>query len=563
MTPSGLPSLRIAGDALEDALDPVAGARQFVSLDRVKDAKHVILFGAGLGYRVQHLRQLGVAAPIVFEPDAKVLELAKRHGANRLDDARIFTHLAPALTYLVGSTTPNDNVILLAPPAYQRAFPKAYRDLVAMLTELEGITVLRKNTFEDRYVPTLQTALDNLHLLAEMPLALSLNKPMKGKPAFIVSAGPSLNRNAELLGQAAERGFVMPVNSAAPVVSSVGASLDVLVALEALGVPPSVKHSLDQAEMLALDLSAHPDIFAHAKPQRCLLYYSSSPPYHWLGQRTGVPPLLFGSSVATAAFALAANWGADPIVLVGQDLAYTGGNMYARGSAHSGLRVAGNADVIELETSAERDALFTRRGLTPPPRYQRKLSVEAWGGEGSVVTTYDMCSFRRWFEAAAHALSGEARLINATEGGARIVGFEELSLQKVLSDLPVLEEDKRFATHCTPSLAQATAEDVKRLIHDGSVRLARAARRRLTLRGQAALRAEQHVRRCVASAPFADAVAFPRIDDLRERIDLTLAQRTRLTYQILADSAELVVAHTRPTPKATASAPMMAKASSL
>jgi hypothetical protein len=65
--------------------------------------------------------------------------------------------------------------------------------------------------------------------------------------------------------------------------------------------------------------------------------------------------------------------------------------------------------------------------------------IPAWGGEGVVYSGVSFSGIRGWFESAAAVLT-EARdglrLVNATEGGGRIQGFEESRLADVLRDLP-------------------------------------------------------------------------------------------------------------------------------
>jgi hypothetical protein len=65
--------------------------------------------------------------------------------------------------------------------------------------------------------------------------------------------------------------------------------------------------------------------------------------------------------------------------------------------------------------------------------------VVAWGGGGTVMSTIGFCAVRAWCESASVTLAQnrpETRLVNATEGGARIAGFEELGLVELLSTLP-------------------------------------------------------------------------------------------------------------------------------
>jgi hypothetical protein len=148
-----------------------------------------------------------------------------------------------------------------------------------------------------------------------------------------------------------------------------------------------------------------------------------------VGLGKGIPP---GGSVANTAFNLCRMMGADPLILIGQDLAYTGGRAYARGTAFEQMQ----ADV--RDGVAHFDNLDCKRGLCAeagfsPLEAARAIPIEGWGG-GMVYTTSDFNYFRTSYEAAARE-AADVRLINATEGGARIAGFEERRLLDVLEDL--------------------------------------------------------------------------------------------------------------------------------
>jgi hypothetical protein len=110
--------------------------------------------------------------------------------------------------------------------------------------------------------------------------------------------------------------------------------------------------------------------------------------------------------VANVAFDLARKLECNPIILVGQDLAYTGGMSHAKGTAYEYRTVKDNED----------------RGL---------FEVEGFDGE-PVQTDRVMYSFLRWYEIAINATKAEVLVIDATEGGAKIPGTQVLTLAEVI-----------------------------------------------------------------------------------------------------------------------------------
>jgi hypothetical protein len=163
------------------------------------------------------------------------------------------------------------------------------------------------------------------------------------------------------------------------------------------------------AAILALSSVGHPAHFRPASRQTVVFH-----PQDWIARLSGDwPPTPDGGNVASAAFTLALTWGCDPIILVGQDLAYSQGQFYVQGAKSPGRRF-------------DPDKLTRIRG-----------SQEDW-----VYASSELVSYLSWYEESAAYLARtrpELRLINATEGGAHIQGFLHQALDQAVADLPRLQ----------------------------------------------------------------------------------------------------------------------------
>jgi hypothetical protein len=118
----------------------------------------------------------------------------------------------------------------------------------------------------------------------------------------------------------------------------------------------------------------------------------------------------------------ALEWGCDPIVFVGQDLAYSGGRMYAQGSLDQDLAV----QVVQRSSGA-----YAAEGET----VRRLMEVKAWSGEGTVHTSLQFHLFRLWYEGLVETRP-QSRFVNCTEGGAHIEGMEHRPLAGLVASLP-------------------------------------------------------------------------------------------------------------------------------
>jgi hypothetical protein len=312
------------------------------------------------------------------------------------------------------------------------------------------------------------------------------------------------------------------------------------VAVENVDVSGAVISAAGAAHAVAFELASNTAVFGLDLPNR-LAFVSAQPAFAEVCTCLGAAPLDYGASVATAAFALAHAWGADPIVLVGQDLAYTGGRVYASGTPYDGMIARRDGEELVLEGRPEKDEEYRRSGLTPQPRRKPRLEIPAWGG-GMVQTTHELVLFLRWFEGAASRLAGGTRLVNATEGGAHITGFEERPLAGLLADLPARGDDLAGVIERARALGAERVEALRTHMATRARALAQAAAR--VPRAPAARKGKAHeeVRAAAKRAPLAELHASGELTRLLIDREMSPAERTRRTFEIVRTSADRVAA---------------------
>ena len=114
-----------------------------------------------------------------------------------------------------------------------------------------------------------------------------------------------------------------------------------------------------------------------------------------------------GGSVATLAFSLVCHLGFDKIILVGQDLAFTGNKSHADGTFKETMAVEDTKDFLMVPGNVEK----------------------------MVPTREDFDNYRKWFEEFIEYWKGikDVQFINATEGGALIKGTQIMTLKDAIS----------------------------------------------------------------------------------------------------------------------------------
>jgi hypothetical protein len=168
----------------------------------------------------------------------------------------------------------------------------------------------------------------------------------------------------------------------------------------------------------------HQVVSEHRGPKSMMLI---NPGNDWIEEYTenDIGQVRIGPSIANTAFDLACKLGADPIIFVGQDLAFTNDATHAEGTHLRGVRgfdYSISNPVHKLSEATD----------SPEKQSLRRLKwVEGPDGD-KVQTDSKMLSYLHWFEERVHELGDTRTVINATEGGALIRGTKVLTLEETL-----------------------------------------------------------------------------------------------------------------------------------
>lgn len=271
--------------------------------------------------------------------------------------------------------------------------------------------------------PYLLNTLRNLAAIAAGRDAGVLAGAFAGVPAIVVAAGPSLDAALPDIAAARDRALILAVDTAARPLLGAGIAPDLIVALDPSEANATHLDDLPPcpATPLVAEGSLDPTALAGFRGRTLFFRVADHHPWPWLRQ-IGLDrqPLRAWGSVLTTAFDLALTMGADPIVFVGADLAFTAGRPYARGTTFEEEWRRALAWGQSLTSSwAERVAAWPE-------------TLESGVDGGSVRTAPHLQAFRDWIAAEAARAIGR-RVVNAT--GAGILMGEALHQQSIAATL--------------------------------------------------------------------------------------------------------------------------------
>ncbi len=296
---------------------------------------------------------------------------------------------------------------------------------------------------------TLRNLLANADWYSSAPGAGDLVGCASGRPAVVVSAGPSLARNLHLLGEdgVRDRVVIIAVQTVLKPMLKAGIKPHFVVAVDYHEISKRFYEGLSASDVEGITLLCDPK----ANPVICETYPGAVRLLHdgvlhgLLGEHSGhdtasVPP---SATVAHLAYTSARLMGCDPVILIGQDLGYSDGVYYGTGAAIHEVWAG------ELNSFRTLETLEWERIARGRPQSRKLLDVHG----KTIYTDEQMHTYLVQFERMfADDLERGLRVIDATEGGVLKAHTEPMRLKQALNvcledrdgalNLPTCERDE-------------------------------------------------------------------------------------------------------------------------
>lgn len=446
--------------AISATMSDGAGTRQLASLRRPREeaaaltadvdpvaSGAVAILGFGLGYHAEALarkyKKMGVL--LVFEPDVSLLRAVLEHVDHSawmsLRNCVIVTD-AEDQGEITASITGAEGIFMLGtrfldhPASKQRLGDLAERFSATLSGALRATRTSIVTTLV-QVDKTMRNLLGNIEAYANAPGISELAGAAQGKPAIVVSAGPSLRRNIDLLRdpKVRERFVVIAVQTVLKTLLAKGIRPDFVTALDHDAISRRFYEGLTREDVegvtLVVEPKASPAIFEafpgfiRCPGERILDNILAEGADEGTKQLLARPrgDLKPGATVAHLAYYLARHLGCDPVVFVGQDLGFTDGQYYAAGAA---IHQVWSGELNEFNTleMLEWQRIVRQRSMLH--KMKDHLGRDCYSDEQ--MTTY-LVQFERDFgEDVARGL----RVVDATEGGVAKRHASALTLKQAI-----------------------------------------------------------------------------------------------------------------------------------
>ncbi len=410
---------------MHSRFDPLEEARFLVKDIPLRERTMYVVLGFGLGYHVKELLQRIPRSShvVVLEPDSACLSrvLLKEAGSRATpwmlsDRLHFLAHSDPEVTpysladRLVGLRLNSIELFTHIPSALtDEVFFRKLLDIIP-----RGFPV----SFDSR-LNILDKMLENqlLNFWSNLPHSWKaspvngLQGRWNGRPAVIVSAGPSLTGALPGLGKARGNALVVATGTAARVLMEHRIQPDLVISTD--------PYQLNSLHFEGWDGAEVPLVYYHWIWRGIPASYTG-PKFYFIMKDDPPIPLAAalerpdfrqGGSVAFSALQIAHYLEANPIVFVGQDFAFADGHTHAEGTL--------------VNSSFDNETL--------PPDYLRVPGVS-----GNPVTTsriyLSYLLYMQEYLLNYGRLHSDIRHINTSAIGARIAGTENIPLERALAE---------------------------------------------------------------------------------------------------------------------------------
>ena len=394
----------------------------FKEIDR--NTKNLLIFGIGCGYAVDYIKNnfKKLEKVIIIEPDLnlflKLLEF--------IDFQEVLFKLK-SVVFIINKTAIEatdiiwnclsegikDGISIVYNISYRTLYCGYFEEIMGKWGKYLNNTVVNIAT-HDNFLYTWPVNIFKNIKEEALPLEKLVNK-FEGLPAILVSAGPSLNKNMHFLKEIRNKAVIVAVGSAIKILDSNGIIPHFRFAFDGSNLEENIFKNIDtESSALIFGDELSPGILPDYKGKKIRMVLDINYLLRYIQEDVykSTFTIASGFSIANVALDALIKLGCKKIIFMGQDLCYTEGSLYAKGSWTN--------DEMDLSTQGfiKTKNIFNQEVYTDKPFMGMKSLIENMINRNPAI-----------------------EYINATEGGLHIEGTKDEVFEDVRRDDLLKEYD--------------------------------------------------------------------------------------------------------------------------
>lgn len=422
----GNKTLKYNSKFLHSSYKPKEEAKKITDKLNLEKKDLIFIFGIGLAYILDEIieKKKIKTKIVIIEPSLAMIDFFSEMKEEYLkrDDILIFHPSqreeilkAMEVVFKIGYSVDYE---LIKNNVSQKIFSEEYDLFIEIIRDIVSFQLVHTFTMFSFSKTWHQNSFRNLKYMLESYSVKSYFNLFKDRAAIVVSAGPSLDKNVKYLHWIKGKAPIIAVGTAVKKLMSENIEPDFIISMD--GGEPNWEHfkNIDYSKIpLVYEPIISPKILKYHNGKK-ICFVSKNIVANWVeGVTSKQGEVKLGGSVALSGYDFAVKLGANPVVLIGQDLAYSYGQTHSVGTFYED-------DKIKKD------------------RIQLKKIEDIYGRE--VESDLKFTSFLKSFNLFIKENKEENKkltVIDATEGGAKIKGSKTISLRAVYAKYIKNEKD--------------------------------------------------------------------------------------------------------------------------
>ncbi|MFJ7663192.1 motility associated factor glycosyltransferase family protein [Lysinibacillus sp. NPDC097162] len=451
-TKTNLETVKVNGYLLHSKYDPIREAKMVAEREyEVLDV--LILFGYGLGYIAEAINNKIEKSQklIIIDPLYKYLNSS----ISKTNFNIIYEYDQKSIEYIVANSMNNlsQKIKVIVSPNYENIFKEELLELLKIIKNIQNVHKVMENTIKEFSDSWQENYIHNLIHLDE-DSSLGKLKKMYNCPVILISGGPSLTKQLQILDKIKKNVITIAAGSTINTLLEYGIEPDYIVTID--GGEVNYLHFKDikniKSELIFCLSSYYKIQDRYQNTKYAFLTPDDEDIQKYIKKVFDIELPIFsgGGSVANFALSIASYISTGPVAIIGQDLAYTDSKSHAENNK--------NFLIIDGKFQEENE-LF---------------EVEGYSGE-KVLTDYPLFSMKKDFERLNEILSQSTMIFNCTEGGVKIERMQQMSFiafcnKYVNRDVQLnkIQSKQKFNTYNNSKLIDILLQEVK--IYDELIR---------------------------------------------------------------------------------------------
>ncbi len=447
-------NLYIDGYPVHDEIDAI-GQAQEIFKKSYKEGHLNIVYGLGLGYLFSRFVKEVNEKVIVYEPNIDILRItlgifdfSEAFSSQKVKVVHDKFNIKPAIESM---SVKGDKITLYFLPYHAHFHKPEIDEFVQDLSLINSLIEVGFKELANKSKGWAISTAKNLIKITKGEELEAIRDKFKDKPAVVVSAGPSLHKSIEAIKKYRDKIVVISVGIALKALLKNGIKPDFTAIIET----GNCLLNVEGADISGINFVFPPEVNSRIYEynyDRTFNYYTENLfTSDWVMDYTKIDcsKYMNRGTVSITALWTANILGCNPIILTGQDLAYSEGKCYA-GDAFFGLTCTINQETGEFEfqtpdfENQKKEVIEKYYGTNDPDEMQKILEgfiaqkktelAKVKGQNGELLpTSAGYALFVKHFEELIPDLYGK-KLFNCSTGGAQIDGYENAIMEDILKE---------------------------------------------------------------------------------------------------------------------------------